>query len=72
MSWNYRIIFSNDTYAIHEVYYKNNNIISWSENSISPMGDSIKELSEDIKNMKKAFDLPILQEINGKLIEIVT
>jgi hypothetical protein len=76
MSWNYRIIAtasklnSYHEYSIHEVYYDENGIInSWTENSVGAHGDSKQELQEDLQRMLKASTLPVLKEIDGKLVE---
>ncbi len=76
MSWNYRTIATPSKlnsyyeYSIHEVYYnENGSINSWTENSISAYGDSKEELQEDLQLMLKASTLPVLKEVNGKLVE---
>ena len=70
MKWNYRILERKNKiknkiykfYEIYEVYYnKNNKITAISKDSISPGGENLKELENDIKYMSEAFQLPILK-----------
>ena len=76
--WNYRvveknikdkidcseIVYDNTSYSIHEIYYdEDGNITMWSEDSISPYGEScVKDLEVDIKFMFEACSKPILKE----------
>lgn len=63
MSWNYRIMTldGGKTFEIHEVYYSRDGIPnSYTENAISPVGDSITELMDDLTYMMEAFKKPIL------------
>lgn len=73
MSWNYRIILS-DTgeYCVHEVYYdkKTKKPNAWSENPISPLGETIKELEDDLRHMHSALSKPILKVVDGKLVVV--
>ncbi|OHD20479.1 MAG: hypothetical protein A2Y34_03575, partial [Spirochaetes bacterium GWC1_27_15] len=57
----------------HEVYYnKNNEIVSWTEKSILPYGESLVELRNDIFYFMSAFKYPVLKETekNGDVILI--
>ncbi len=63
--WNYRIIrnTTNDavTYEIHEVYYNDRNeIVSWTEDPMCPLGESAGELRNDIFYFMSAFKFPVL------------
>ena len=50
MSWNYRVIFQDDCYSIHEVYYDDEgNIESWTERAVGISGETIRELKGDLK-----------------------
>lgn len=78
MTWNYRVIKRladnvgevSAYYRIHEVYYdEKGRPTSWTENCIEPIGDSPKELEEDLRLMLKALREPVLVEENGKLVE---
>jgi len=74
--WNYRIIkkefpeHNKNAYQIHEVYYGDDGKIEgWTEDPISPYGDTPEELREDIRYQLNAFRKPILKENKeGKLI----
>ena len=76
MSWNYRVVKKTDSksktvwYNIHEVYYsKDGSIDAWSENPISPHGDTPEELKIDLELMMAAFNHPVLTEDRNNLIE---
>lgn len=74
MHWNYRVIERKDvdgnyTYGIHEVYYKDKDVVGdcwiidcWTEDSIKLEASNY----EALKNMKElymlAFDAPLLKE----------
>jgi hypothetical protein len=65
MQWNYRIIrfvdsYKRESYRIHEVYYQGDKISTVSEVPITPSGEDVSELKEDIRRMQEAFDKPIL------------
>lgn len=63
MSWNYRIMTldGGKTFEIHEVYYTSGGKpSSYTQNPISPVGDSITELMDDLTYMMEAFKKPIL------------
>lgn len=62
MTWNYRIIRDKDgVYGIHEVYYKKGKIDMWSD-AMTPLGESIDELKEDLDMMAEAFKKPVLED----------
>lgn len=78
MSWNYRIIRSENEgdvfYQMHEAYYEDGKDTSsvpnsWSEKPIDPLGNKIEELKDDIEYMLLAFDKPILQRHKDPRIE---
>lgn len=66
--WNYRVIrkrHADDsvTFHIHEVYYRDNGTIqSWTEKPVTPMGEDVAELREDIRHFSHAFRHPVLEE----------
>ena len=69
MYWNHRVIYKKDlktgfaSFEIHEVYYsKKGKIESWTENAVSPFGESKKELKKELKYFKKSLKKPILRE----------
>jgi len=65
MAWNYRVLKKTldegEVYEIHEVYYKGNAIHMWSEDPISPYGESLEELKKDLQYQLEALELPILE-----------
>jgi hypothetical protein len=61
MSWNYRVIFQDDCYSIHEVYYDDaGNIEGWTERAIGISGETMKELKGDLKYYSSALRKPVL------------
>lgn len=66
MSWNYRVVRKNarfgPVYTIHEAYYDENEetprLIT--VEPMAPLGDTFKELKQDLKWMKKALSLPVI------------
>lgn len=56
------------SYGIYEVYFdQSDQVVTYSEESISPSGESIRELKGDVANYLKAFNSPILDyDNNGK------
>lgn len=60
-----------DSFAIKEVYYEDSKIVSWTDNTgSSPFGESVEELATDLKMMSEALLKPVLEEVDGKLIEV--
>jgi hypothetical protein len=63
-TWNFRIISKkvgkSISYSIHEVYYENGNITSWTKNPCRMFGESINELEKDLERMARAFIEPVL------------
>lgn len=61
-TWNYRVISSAENgLGIYEVYYdENGNIKYFSEDAVSPRGDSLEELNEDFVRYKDALQKPVL------------
>ena len=69
--WNYRVIrkkyppaidgIVEESLQIHEVYYdENNNPKMVTEEGMEPHGETLDELRNDLNNMIKALDKPIL------------
>ena len=64
--WNYRLMKrENDKgevfYGVHEVYYdENGDIEGWSEESVTPVGESKDELKKTLTDLVKALDEEIL------------
>ncbi|OHD71510.1 MAG: hypothetical protein A2W19_16005 [Spirochaetes bacterium RBG_16_49_21] len=66
--WDYRVIrkTQNDavSYEIHEVYYNDKDEIeSWTEEPVSPMGETCNELRNDIFYFMSAFRHPVLNMV---------
>ena len=62
MYWNYRIVRRDKGFcSIYEVYYnkKTEKIMAWAPD-ITPYGANPKELKADLKKMREAFDLPVI------------
>ena len=62
MTWNYRVLKHGDQeFAIHEVYYHpDGNPRMCSERAISPYGETLTELNNDLAHMTDALDQPVL------------
>jgi len=53
MSWRYQAVKRGDYIEIYEVYlYQEGQIHSWTENPVKAGGDDLKELAEDLLNMR--------------------
>ena len=56
--WNYRVVKKTSqhghvTFEMHEIYYDDTEkIIAWSKDPCSPFGETLKELVQDLKNLK--------------------
>ena len=66
--WNYRVIRNHHTetnsvtYHVHEVYYREDGSIGgWTQEPVSPVGETVEELREDIRSFLHAFRCPILE-----------
>ena len=85
MTWNYRVAckklevkidLSNDVYeescfGIVETYYNNKGDTTFtSENFIEPYGETLEDLKANFDDMKKAFELPVLDLDNIVYAEI--
>lgn len=62
MSWNYRVIITDNlNHNIHEVYYKEDGSLwMYTENPVSPYGENLKELKLDLEMMLQALSKPAL------------
>ena len=78
-TWNYRVIKQTGIiadrtwihYYIKEVYYnKKGRINEWTEKFAYPGGQTPEEAMKDIELMKEAFNRPVLEEIDNKLVEV--
>lgn len=72
--WNYRVIKDflsdgKDWYSVHEVFYEDDSIYTYTEDSISVEGNSIDEIRELCTLILKCLDKPILIDGEIELIE---
>ena len=66
MSWRYRVFCSDleveVSYSIHEVYTMDDGI-SWTTDEMSPRGETLKGLADDLERMRRALSEPVLAEV---------
>ena len=66
MSWRYRVLRSDHedevSYSIHEVYTMDDGI-SWTTEGMSPRGETLRGLADDLERMRRALSLPVLREV---------
>ena len=73
--WNHRVILRQHGYSdlekkqpyfeygIHEVHYdRENEVVAWTKDSMSPYGETLEILIEDIEWFRKACKKPVLIE----------
>lgn len=66
MSWNHRVlkhvdVEGNETFMIHEVYYDHDGKpCMYTMNGVTPYGETLIELREEIKHFMSAFEKPVL------------
>jgi hypothetical protein len=62
LTWNYRVFREEDgDYIIRSVTYdENGEIVGCTQDEVAPVGQSLKELAEDIKSFNDALKLPVL------------
>lgn len=72
MTWDYRVIFQNGQFAIHEVFYdENKQVTNWTEEAICPQGETLEEFQHDFKHYQSALLMPILTPTsNSEMIEL--
>ena len=62
--------YSENQFGICEVYYNNKGDITFtSENFIEPYGETLEDLKAKFDDMKKAFELPVLDLDNIVYVE---
>ena len=67
MTWNHRVMRKNDTdgsfiYSIHEVIYDDQGDgQSWTEERITPVEGSLKDLKNTLRRMLEACDKPVME-----------
>ncbi|GEN82875.1 hypothetical protein SLU01_11870 [Sporosarcina luteola] len=73
--WNYRVLKGkqngSDCYEIHEVYYdEDGKPRAWAESHNVLIDDGLDELKETYDYIQNAFKMPVLEEVDGKLVEL--
>ena len=62
--------YTEDQFGICEVYYNDKGDITFtSENFIEPYGETLEEIKANFDDMKKAFELPVLDLDNIVYVE---
>ncbi len=62
MHRNHRVVNNGEFFHIHKVYYKDNGEIDgWTENPVSPAGETLEELKADMEMFKAALNKPVLK-----------
>lgn len=72
--WNHRVLRRTHDgevmFSIHEVYYdEDGNPVGWTVEPVGVTGDTWKEAGEAWMLMHKAFDRPVLDVVDDKLVE---
>ena len=66
VSWRYRVFRSDHenevSYSIHEVYTMDDGI-SWTTDEMSPRGETLRGLADDLERMGRALYEPVLREV---------
>lgn len=77
MSWNYRVIRTEDTtgvcYSLHECHYANKGDTiptSWTEASADPSAETRTGLFWVLATMTEAVAQPVLEGRDGRLVEV--
>ncbi|MFS0689396.1 hypothetical protein AB1K89_09145 [Sporosarcina sp. 179-K 8C2 HS] len=77
MYWNYRILklkrpqSGSIYYEINEVHYDEDGKPKyWTESHNVLVDDGLEELKETYEYIQNAFKMPVLEEVDGKLIEL--
>lgn len=60
--WNYRVVEKDGYYGMHEAFYdeKDKKPHSITQNEMSPHGDTLNELKDDLQKFLEALEKPIL------------
>ena len=65
MTWNYRVMQFKGELAIYEVYYNEaGKVCGYSEKPVSPRGESLEDLRENLLRYSEALDEPNLDYEN--------
>jgi hypothetical protein len=72
--WNHRIIRCEHDgaqfFRVHEVYYDGDVPTSWTENPVSPIGETLAELADEIGRFANACLYPVLEVKDGVLVKV--
>jgi hypothetical protein len=67
MSWNYRVIRTEDEFTIHEVFYRDGKTVAgWTETPVYPRAKSAEDLRQEVARYTEALNSPVL---NGDALE---
>lgn len=58
--WNYRVLHDNGVYYVGEVFYRDGEPAAYSD-PISPQGDTVKELDDEVRRMYGALGKDVLE-----------
>jgi len=69
--WNHRVMRTKHvddymTYGIHEVYYRGDKVIGWTDTPVDIAEESLKDLKS---TLKEACKLPVLDSITGEEVQ---
>lgn len=68
MTWDYRVVKDTTGYSIREVYYDHAGVPEmWTENEVSPSGETLEEFEEDMDHYINAQQQPVLYVHGDKL-----
>lgn len=76
--WNHRVLRQTHVlgdeehvgFSVHEVFYDDQGVPgSWTEEAVGVAGDTWKEACDSHAVMGRAFSLPVLEVVDGKLVE---
>jgi hypothetical protein len=70
-NYDYRVVADEDgIYSIREVFYKDSEVVYFSEDPVSPYGEDPDDLADDIDLMIAALEKPVLQIVDGELVPL--
>ena len=60
--WDYRVIKTEDTYTIAEVYYRSDGTILGAVYPVDPLGETLADLQDDLRHYALAASKPVIEE----------
>jgi hypothetical protein len=72
MSWDYRVIKTDEGYIICEVFYDDEGSVEGWTSGACPFGDSLEDLSAEMGHMIYALTQPVLVESGSTLVGLGT